>query len=99
MAITAQFDADFSQFNTEVGKAEQQLTGLKLSTAQTSTAIVGMGTATTSTTPAFTAMGRSIQQFDGILNTVGIHLGPAARGLEELGAASGQTATELGLFT
>jgi hypothetical protein len=99
MAITAQFDADFSAFSAEVGKASQQLTGFEAQTTKTGTAIVGMGTVTTKTTPALTAMSASIQQFDGILNAVGIHVGPAVKGLQELGQASGQTARELGLFT
>ena len=91
MAITAQFDADFSQFNTEVGKAEQSLTGLEMSTAQTSTAIMGMGTVTTSTSQTFTAASKSMQQFDSLLGAVGIHVGPAIKGIQELaaGAAAG----------
>jgi len=34
MAITAQFDADFSAFNSEVGKAEQQLVKFEGQTTQ-----------------------------------------------------------------
>lgn len=99
MAITANFDADFSQFSAEVGKAEQQLTGFEAQTAQTGTAIAGMGTVTTSTTPAFTAMAGSLRQFDGVLSAVGIHIGPAVQGISELGQATGKTVGELGLFT
>jgi len=98
MAITAQFDADFSQFNSEVGKAEQSLTGLELSTAKTSTAIVGMGTTTTQTTTQFNTLSGSFRQFDGVLNAVGIHIGPAIKGMEDLGAAAGKSVSEIGLF-
>lgn len=98
MAITAQFDADFSAFNTEVGKAEQQLTLFEMSTAKTGTSIAGMGTTTTKTTTQFNTMTQSFQQFDGVLNAVGIHLGPAVKGLNDIGAASGKSASQLGLF-
>lgn len=98
MAITAQFDADFSQFNSEVGKANQQLTGLESQTTTTGVAIARMGTVTTTTTSAFTAASRSLTQFDSLLGAVGIHVGPAIKGLGELGAASGATVAELGLL-
>src|SRR4249920_2274362 len=96
--ITANFDADFSQFNTEVGKAEQSLTGLELSTAQTSTAIAGMGTVTTNTAVPFNTLTQSFQQFDGVLNAVGIHLGPSVKAINDLGQASGKTVSQLGLL-
>jgi len=96
MAITAQFDADFSQFNAEVGKAEQQLNLFEMSTVKTGTAIAGMGTVTTKTAPGVNTLTSSLRQFDGVLNAAGIHIGPAIKAIEDIGAASGKTAGEVG---
>jgi hypothetical protein len=98
MAITAQFDADFSAFNSEVGKAEQQLNLFEMSTAKTSTAITGMGTTTTKTAPGVNTLTTSLREFDGVLGAAGIHIGPAIKGIEDLGAASGKSVAELGKF-
>jgi len=98
MAITAQFDADFSAFNSEVGKAEQQLNLFEMSTVKTGTAIANMGTVTTKTTPGVNTLTTSMRQFDGILGAAGIHIGPAIKGIEDIGAASGKSVGELGKF-
>lgn len=98
MAITAQFDADFSAFNTEVGKAEEQLNLFEMSTTKTATAVVGMGTTTTKTSTGVNTLTASMRQFDSVLGTAGIHLGPAAKAIEEIGAASGKSAKDFGLF-
>ncbi len=92
MAITAQFDADFSAFNSEVGKAEQQLVKFEGQTTQTSKSISGMGTTTNTFTESF-------RQFDGVLNAVGIHLGPAVKGLNDIQQAAGKSASALGLMS
>jgi hypothetical protein len=98
MSVTAHFDADTSAFRAEVQKAEQQVTQFEAATTTTGTAIVGMGTTTTKTATQVNTMTESFRQVDGVLNAVGIHLGPAVKGLEDVRAAAGKSATELGLF-
>ena len=41
----------------------------------------------------------SMRAFDGVLGSVGIHLGPEIKAIGELGGASGKTALELGLIS
>src|SRR5207342_753356 len=92
MAITAQFDADFSKFDSEVGKAQQSLVAFEGQTTQTSKSISGMGTTTNTFTESF-------RQFDGVLTAVGIHLGPAVKGLNDIQQAAGKSASALGLMS
>lgn len=103
MPITAKFLADFTQFES----ASQSAAGkLKLVTSQTDAVAAGMtragreaaslGTAVTAATGSTTNLAGSFQKFDGILASVGIHMGPEIRAIGELSAASGKSAGELG---
>ncbi|RPH52607.1 MAG: hypothetical protein EHM91_00070 [Planctomycetota bacterium] len=43
-------------------------------------------------------LGDSYKQFDGILQAVGVNIGPQVKGLEDLAAASGKTASQFGVL-
>jgi hypothetical protein len=56
------------------------------------------GTAALTAKAPVTDLHGSLQAFDGVLAAMGIHIGPEIRGLGDLAAASGKTASQLGLL-
>lgn len=82
MAISAKFEADFSQFSSEVAKADA---GLKNMTATTGV-----------TTNAFTNLHTSLSASDRVLASLGVNIGPQIRAIGEMGEVVGKTARELG---
>jgi hypothetical protein len=103
MAVTAKFEADFSQMHGEVDRMNAEFEAMEAwagkSTTTASKGFAGMGTSVTKTTTQFNTLSQSFQQFDGVLNAVGIHLGPAVKGLNDISAASGKTTSQLGLLS
>jgi hypothetical protein len=96
MAITATFTADFSQFSSEVKKAETQLDLFETSSATTSTAIEKLSTTTKQASSSASQITSAYRQFDGALSAAGINIGPAVKGIEDLAGAAGKTASQLG---
>lgn len=82
MAITAKFEADFSQFKSEVASADGALQGM--------TAVTGK------TTNALTNLQGSLSASDRILASLGVNIGPQIRAIGEMGEVVGTTAKELG---
>lgn len=112
MAITAKFLADFDQFNAAAQAAETQLRLVTTQTdavaagmtkaGQASTVsaqmIAGMSAAATTATGHATTLTGAFHQFDGVLASLGVHIGPEIKGLEDLAGAAGKSATEVGLL-
>lgn len=80
--IAAKFEADFSQFQSEVAKADNSLKGMTAVTASTTNAIQSLHTGLSST--------------DRILSSLGINLGPQIAALREMGEVVGKTTSSLG---
>jgi hypothetical protein len=90
MAITATFAADFSQFVGETKKADASLEGLMGKS-------VRLGDEFAKTQSNADRFRGSLQQFDGVMASLGVNIGAEARALGELSTAAGKTTTELGL--
>ena len=84
--MKATFDADFSTFNTEVDKSV-----VKMQTFEHEATKMGPAVETT-----IDKMRTSFSQFDSTMNAVGLHLGQQVKALEEITAAAGKTASQLG---
>jgi hypothetical protein len=57
-----------------------------------------VGDASAGATPHVGTLHTAMNQFDGVLAALGLHIGPEVRGLAELGEASGKSASEIGLL-
>jgi hypothetical protein len=86
------FAADFSQFVGETRKADASLEGLMGKS-------VRLGDEFAKTQGNADRFKGSLQQFDGVLASLGVNIGAEARALGELSTAAGKTASELGLVT
>jgi hypothetical protein len=95
-AVTAKFGADFTDFHTEVVKAEKQLNLFGTTTVTTGKAVATMATTTASSAPKVGELSQAYKQFDGVLQAAGLNIGPAVKGIEDIAAASGKTASQLG---
>lgn len=96
MAVTAQFVADFRDFEAGVTRGEALLGDFSTRADSTSKAIdrmTGSGRANVGTT---NTMRESFGQFDSILSSVGINIGGTSRALDEIASASGKTTSQLG---
>jgi hypothetical protein len=96
--ITATFAADFSQFSGEVKKAEGDLKELEGQTAETGAAIATMGNMSDMTGGDVLSLRESFRQFDDALASVGIRIGPAIKGIEDIAAAAGKSIVQVGLL-
>src|SRR5262245_16751136 len=85
MALTAKFTADFNNFYDATKKAEDHLKSL--------------GQTTTSSQRFFEGLHGSLQQFDRMLNSLGVNITSYVGAVGEIGAAVGKPTSELGLFT
>lgn len=94
----ATFTADFNQFVDETKKANTALAVFQDQSVQASTAVTKLQTTAITTAPEFTRLHGSLQQFDSLLATMGVHIGPEIRGLAELSAAAGKSASDIGLI-
>ena len=93
---TATFAGDFQDFYGACTKAESSLKLVQKETDKTSAATEGMAETFTVSAGEVTKTSSSFSQFNDILGAVGIHLGPIPKAMEELSAASGKTASQLG---
>ena len=96
MAVTAVFQADFTSFDAGVKGAEAGLKSFEGTSKGTEAQLQRMTrTAEGGTGPA-QGLTAAYRQFDGVLAAAGIHIGPYVKGLEDIAAASGKTASQLG---
>jgi hypothetical protein len=95
-AITAKFAADFSEFHKETKKAETSLHEFETAGYAAGRAITGLGDESDKIKPKLGGLNSTFSQFDSALSAMGIHIGPVVKGLDEISAASGKTATQLG---
>jgi hypothetical protein len=93
MAITGQLIADFSNFETEVKKAEVSLQRMEGGAAKAAVAIDRMSEGTT---PSVNTLRESFGQVDQVLAASGVNIGKYAKGLFEIGEMSGKTASQIG---
>jgi len=91
MAIEAKFIANFDQFVAPTKNAEAALRNLETGSQQ-------LGTTFTSTQANADRFRGSLQQFDGVLASLGVNIGAEVRALSELSTAAGKTASEMGLI-
>src|SRR5262245_2034533 len=98
MPVVAKFEADFSEFSSEVTKAEKDLAGLERTTGSAGAAIIQMGDRSGQAAPKVGNLQSQFKAFDSALSAVGINIGPAVRSIDEFGVAAGQTADKLGAF-
>ncbi len=82
MPISGKFEADFGDFVDETAKGVAALDRFADAAGAVEPPVAGMHDA--------------LASFDSALGVMGVHIGPEIRGLTELGAASGQTASQLG---
>jgi hypothetical protein len=97
MAIVGKFEADFTQFTAATAEANTALRVFQDTAAQSGTGIKKVEDAARMAQPEISRLHTSVQAFDSVLGSVGIHLGPEVRGLAELANAAGQTASQIGL--
>jgi hypothetical protein len=95
-SLVVKVSANITALQQGLASAAQEL---KKTEAQFDTVAKGMsqaGQAATTAAGPVKDLGASFRSFDGILASLGIHIGPEIRGIGELGAASGKSAGELG---
>lgn len=97
--ITASFAADFSEFSGEVKKAETDLAQFEGAVDQTGSKIEGLGATSEKAIKPTSNLSNAYKQFDGVLSAAGINIGPVVKAFEDMGMASGKTATQLGAVT
>jgi hypothetical protein len=95
----AKFEADFVQFEGATRGATVALDRLDGSSARVGVAIQRFGGAADQAAPHVTTLHGSLRQFDGVLTSMGLHIGPEVRALGELGDAAGSSALGLGGLT
>jgi hypothetical protein len=95
----AKFEADFSQFGPATRGAATDLDKLEGSSLRVAREIRRMGDESDKAAPQVTSLHGSLRQFDGILASLGLHVGPEIRALGELGDISSATAAEIGGIT
>ena len=94
--ITASFAADFSQFVKGTKEAEAALDKFEQETIAAGGAITSMAGKSSTAAKDVNQITSAYRQFDGALSAAGINLGPAVKGLEDIAAAAGKSATQLG---
>jgi len=98
MPVVATFAADFSDFNTQVKKAEGQLHEFETAGYAAGKAITDISGATDKSTPKVGKFQQAFSEFDAVLAAAGIKIGPAIKAIDEIGAAMEKTAGSLGLL-
>jgi hypothetical protein len=97
--ITAKFGADFNDFNTEVVKAEKTLDDFEKETVAAGGAITGLNKVSANSVPPVSELSSAYKQFDGVLQSAGVNIGPQVKAFEDLAAAATKGAGGLGTFT
>jgi len=96
MAITAKFAADFSDFHTEVKKAEKELVLFEGQTASTGQAIGDMGTASGGAAPKASALSASLKSIGLVANSAGLGVAGLGSQLTSLATATSTAVAGLG---
>jgi hypothetical protein len=92
MAITAKFEADFQDFKRGVTEAEAKLETLGASAGRAELKLVKMTGATSAGVAPANNIRLAYSQFDGALQSVGVHIGPQIKAIEDLQMATGKSA-------
>src|SRR4030095_10180700 len=98
MAVTAVFQADFTSFDTAVKGADAQLRSLEGTSKTAEKSLQQMSEAATANVAPAKEIATTYKQFDGILASMGINIGPQVKGLEDLAAAATKGTGALGLL-
>ena len=98
MAISATFAADYSAFIGPTKAATVELTKLVGKTDAVAAGMTRAGQAAAGAAGPTTSLTSAFHDFDGVLASLGIHIGPEVKGLEDLSAASGKTASQMGIL-
>lgn len=96
MPITARFEADFEQFNGATKTADTSLLRLVDSSKRVATNLDQFGVVSAKGASGTKGWTTELTQFDSVLSSVGLHIGPEIRGLGEIGDAAGKSAKDLG---
>lgn len=99
MAIAATFLANFDQFESATEKAGGKLLTFSARADAVGGRLMDLGDSSERGAPKVKTLSDSFHAFDGALSSVGVHIGPEIRALEELGNVSGKTAGQLGILT
>ena len=86
------------ELSGQLAVAKANLKSFAPATDAAARSVENMGAAAKKTAIPVTDMHASLQQFDGVLASVGIHIGPEIRAIGELGEASGKSASQLGVL-
>lgn len=98
MAIQGIFLADFSQYNAAVDGADAKLRKFTSSTTSHDTASRQFNSTTDRGANSFGQLAQGLSEADRTLGTFGVHIQHEIHALEEISAASGKTASEIGLI-
>lgn len=99
MPITGKFVADFTDFDRGVQGAIPKLVSFQTAADRAGGRLMDLGNRSSDASPKIGTLATSLKTFDGALASMGVHIGPEIRALGELGAASGKTASQLGMVT
>lgn len=94
--MKATLDADFSTFQAEAAKAEAELGKLAQSAEAADKSLGGMASAQNTSASSTNSAVTSLRQFDGVLAAVGVNINSQIRAVDELAAAAGKTAGQIG---
>jgi uncharacterized tellurite resistance protein B-like protein len=95
VAVTGTLNADFSQFQTAVQKAEVSLRAMEGGAVKVEAAVSSIGEGTAAPLNSFRD---SIGQVDQALAASGVQVGKYVRAIDEIGAMAGKTVGEVGLL-
>jgi hypothetical protein len=102
MAISAKFEADFTQFAAAVRTMEGHLAGFERTTTKTGTELSTFTSTAKASSNTFAQLSQGLGAVDRTLGLLGIHIGPEIHALREMGEAAaaaqgGLSALALGL--
>ena len=93
---------DMARGMNEAGKAASAsgklIAGMSASGHEAAQRAAALGAAGREAAPHVGTLGDSMRTFDGVLSSVGIHIGPEIKAIGEIGDASGKSATQLGVL-
>jgi hypothetical protein len=96
--VTAKFQADFSDFEKGVQRADAQLDKFGTAATAAGAKLALVPKAAGDGVGQVNSLRDAFRQFDGALASVGLNIGPQIRGLEDMANASGKGAEGMGLL-
>lgn len=96
MAVTAVFQADFTSFDTAVKGADAQLRAFEGTSKTTEKSLQQMSAAASANVAPAQQIATSYKQFDGILASMGVNIGPQVKALQDLTTAAQSGAAAMG---